>query len=202
MVDCRLEKAGKLDNTVICLVADHYPYGLEEPEIEELRGAPLEKKYDIFRNSLILWNAKMDPVVVEKPCSSEDVVPTLLNLFGFDYDSRLYSGQDILSDSSPLVVFSDRSFMTDRLYYDARKKKVESFDGTEPDEEYLKEKKKQVKDIFTFSAGVLNYNYYETLMEFAPAKDAPKENTPPNPVPIEVEPESVSTESSVTESPS
>lgn len=172
-----LEKAGKLDNTVICLAADHYPYGLEETEIEELRGAPFEKKYDIYRSSLILWNSAMEPVVVEKPCSSVDILPTLLNLFGFEYDSRLYSGQDILSDSSPLVIFSDRSFMTERVYYDARGKKTESFDGTEVDEEYIKEMKKQVKDAFTFSAGVLNFDYYATLGEYAPVDNVPIEDT-------------------------
>lgn len=183
-----LEKAGKLDNTVICFAADHYPYGLEESEIEELRGAPLEKKYDIYHSSLILWNSAMEPVVIDKPCYTADILPTLFNLFGFEYDSRLYSGQDILSDSTPLVIFNDRSFMTDRGYYDARKKKVENWDGMEMDEEYLKAMKKQVKDIFTFSAGVLNFDYYGTLADYAPARGLPEENTPPPTVAVETSP--------------
>lgn len=163
-----LEKAGKLENTVICLGADHYPYGLEEPEIEELRGAPLEKKEDLYRSGLILWNSAMDSVVVEKPCSSVDILPTLLNLFGFSYDSRLYSGQDILSDSSPLVVFSDNSFLTEQVYYDARSGKAESRNGAEVNIDYVENKKKQVKNLFTFSAGILDYNYYGTLEEYVP----------------------------------
>lgn len=158
-----LEKAGKLENTVICLGADHYPYGLDENEIEELRGTPIEKKRDLYHNGLILWNSKMESVIVDKPCSSVDILPTLLNLFGFPYDSRLYSGQDILSDGSPLVVFSDRSFLTDKGYYDARTGAFESKNGEAASQEYVEKMKKQVKDLFTFSAGILDYNYYETL---------------------------------------
>ena len=50
-----------------------------------------------FRDSVFfLWNAGMEePVIVDKACCSVDVLPTLLNLFGFDYDSRMYAGRDI-----------------------------------------------------------------------------------------------------------
>lgn len=163
-----LEKAGQLEKTVICMAADHYPYGLEDTVVEELRGTPLEKKYDRYHSSLILWNSEMEPVTVEKRCSSVDILPTLLNLFGFEYDSRLYTGQDILSDSSPLLIFLDRSFMTDKVYYDARKKETESFDGTEVDPEYIKKMRKQVNNAIAFTGGVLNFNYYSTLQEYAP----------------------------------
>ncbi|MDD6159810.1 MAG: hypothetical protein PUB51_01610, partial [Oscillospiraceae bacterium] len=52
------------------------------------------------------------------PCSAIDIVPTLNNLFGLPYDSRLYSGRDIFatnyevgeaSTCMPLVVFTDGS---------------------------------------------------------------------------------------------
>lgn len=166
-----LEKAGQLEKTVICMGADHYPYGLTEAEITELRGAVLEKKRDLYHSGLVLWNASMEPVVVEKPCSSVDILPTLLNLFGFDYDSRLYSGQDILSDSAPLVIFSDRSFLTDRVYYDGKSGKTENLTGEAVDAAYVKAMKKQVKDLFTFSKGILDYDYYRTLEQYGPAAD-------------------------------
>lgn len=164
-----LDKAGKLDNTVICMGADHYPYGLEENEIEELRGTPLGTKRELYHNGLILWNSKMEPVTVEKPCSSMDILPTLLNLFGFEYDSRLYCGQDILSDSNPLVVFADKSFLTDQVYYDARTGEVESLNETENEAVYVENMKKQVNNLFALSAGILDYDYYNTLSAYAPA---------------------------------
>ena len=60
----------------------------------------MDPNFEIFQNTLILWNAQMEePVRVEKLCSSLDVMPTLANLFGLEYDSRLMAGRDILSEN-------------------------------------------------------------------------------------------------------
>ena len=164
----QLSTAGKLENTVICLSADHYPYGMQIENLEELAGRPLNGTLDIYRNSLILWNSKMETVEVEKPASSLDLLPTLLNLFGFDYDSRLYAGKDILSDSPGLVVFADRSFITDKVSYNKKKKEVIWKEGVEPDEEYLEAVKNQVKGLYHYSAGILNQNFYKYVEESLP----------------------------------
>jgi lipoteichoic acid synthase len=50
------------------------------------------------------------PVIVNKPVSSLDIIPTIANLMGLDYDSRLYMGQDMFSDNQSLIIFVDRSF--------------------------------------------------------------------------------------------
>jgi hypothetical protein len=119
-----LEAAGKLDQTVICMTADHYPYGMTEEQYEELAGRDLSTNKDVFRNMLILWNAQMEDetVVVEKVCGPMDVLPTLLNLFGFSYDSRFYAGRDILSPEEGMVIFNDRSFVTDTVFYERKAK--------------------------------------------------------------------------------
>ena len=164
----QLDAAGKLENTVICLSADHYPYGMQIENLEELAGQPLDGTLDIYRNSLILWNSEMETVEVQKPASSLDLLPTLLNLFGFDYDSRLYAGKDFLSDCPSLVVFSDRSFITDKVSYNKKKKEVTWKDGVEPDDEYLEAVKSQVKGLYNYSAGILNNNFYKYVEEALP----------------------------------
>lgn len=168
-----LDAAGKLENTVICLSADHYPYGMETAHLEELAGKPLENTLDIFRNHLILWNSEMDTVTVEKPACSQDVLPTLLNLFGFSYDSRLYAGRDILSDSTPLVIFSDRSFITDRVLYHKTTGHTEWTDGGEPNEEYLDIIKKQVRSLYSYTAGILNNDFYRYVLDALPEEYHP-----------------------------
>ena len=116
----QLEAAGQLENTVIALSGDHYPYGLTESEYNELAGYELEKNFEMYRNGFILWSGDMEaPVRVEKTCSSLDIAPTLSNLFGLDYDSRLYMGRDILSDAQPLVVFQNRSFINGKIQYNS-----------------------------------------------------------------------------------
>ncbi len=42
----RLEEAGELDNTVIALAGDHYPYGLSSSEISEFRGYQIDETYE------------------------------------------------------------------------------------------------------------------------------------------------------------
>ncbi|MBO5167237.1 MAG: LTA synthase family protein [Lachnospiraceae bacterium] len=164
----QLDAAGKLENTVICLSADHYPYAMDVANLEELAGKPLDGSLEIYRNNLILWNSEMETVTVEKTASSLDILPTLLNLFGFEYDSRLYVGRDILSDSTPLVIFSDRSFITDRVSYYKKSKEVTWFDGTESDDEYYEAIKKQVKGLYNYSAGILNNDFYRYVEEALP----------------------------------
>lgn len=161
-----LHAAGKLDNTVICLSSDHYPYGMNVDNYEELMGMEnLEDSLDIYRNSLILWNARMETVMVEEPCSSMDLVPTLLNLFGFDYDSRLFSGRDIFSDKAPLVVFANRSFITDKAFYNKKTGEIISRTGEEVSTEYIDNMKKYVRMLHKHSAGILNNNYYKYFSE-------------------------------------
>lgn len=163
-----LDKAGKLENTVICLSADHYPYAMEIDNLEELAGMPLEGTLDIYRNSLILWNSEMETVEITKACSALDLMPTLLNLFGFHYDSRLFVGHDMLSDSQPLVTFSDRSFITDKVSY-YRKDRIGTPITEEPiTEEYLDEWRAVVRNMNNYSGRVLNNNYYHYIMECLP----------------------------------
>ena len=116
-----LDKNGVLDKTVIAMSADHYPYGLTNEEISEVAGHPIEENFELYKNIFILWNSKMEePVIVDKYCSSLDIMPTLNNLFGIPYDSRLFMGQDILSDATPLIMFGNQSFITDQIMYNSK----------------------------------------------------------------------------------
>ena len=169
----QLEEAGKLDTTLIVMSADHYPYAMTTEEYEELAGGSLSYGKDLFRNSLIMWNAQFEenPVVVNKACCSVDLLPTILNLLGMDYDSRMYAGKDIFSDHEGMVIFNDRSFVTDGVIYNRKTKetiwlKDETGNYIIPQEwqeDYLKEKQQDVKDRYQFSAYVLEENYYKDI---------------------------------------
>lgn len=105
-----LDDAGILENTVFVMAADHYPYGLSDSALSELYGLPEDgilKNFDLYRNTLIIWSASMkNPVTVDVPCSAIDILPTVSNLFGLEYDSRLLMGVDVFSDKEPLVILN------------------------------------------------------------------------------------------------
>ena len=94
-----------------------------------------------------------------------DILPTLLNLFGFDYDSRMYAGRDILSTQEGLVIFKDQSFVTDIVEYNKKSKQTIWHEELtdEEKESYLAAKKKEVKNRYLFSAYILRNDYYSVV---------------------------------------
>ncbi len=115
----QLEKEGIADKTLIAISADHYPYGIDEETIEEFIGHKAEENFEFYESTFILYTKDMEPITIDKPCSSLDIIPTLSNLLGLEYDSRLLMGRDIFSDSEPLVIFNNKSFITDKGKYNS-----------------------------------------------------------------------------------
>lgn len=162
----KLEEAGIAENTVIAISPDHYPYGLTVEEISELAGHEVERAFELYKSILIVWHQGIEAETVNKPCSSLDILPTLSNLMGIEYDSRLLMGKDIFSEGEPLVVFSNRSWMTNRARYDSSTGEMMPVDeGDEPDEEYKKQISAMVARKFGYSAMVLDKNYYEHVFK-------------------------------------
>ena len=168
----QLEAAGIAEDTVICMSADHYPYLLAEPETDyynELRGVvDSERDTDRYRNALVLWCGGMEnAVTVTEPCSAVDIVPTLSNLFGLEYDSRLLSGRDVLdkdydagsaSGSIPLVILptsSGNSWATAAGVFEASTRTFNARPGVTVEGDYVS----RVNNIVA-----LQYNYAQQLI--------------------------------------
>lgn len=162
----RLEADGMLEDTVIALAADHYPYGLTNAEYFELAGEQLETNFEMYRSSFILWSGCIEtPIVIDKPCSNMDITPTLSNLFGIEYDSRLMAGTDILSDSPALVIFNNRSFITDKGRYNSVTGAFTANEGETVSPDYVSAWAKIVNDKFTYSEKILTYDYYSKVLK-------------------------------------
>ena len=133
----QLEAAGVLDDTVIVMTGDHYPYSLSDDYVIDEKGhvdyfnveANLinmfgyvpETNLDYSHNALVIWTPSMEgesSIVVTDPVFSADILPTVSNLFGLEYDSRLLAGRDALDmGTEPLVIFSDYSWLSSYGYY-------------------------------------------------------------------------------------
>ena len=154
---------GKLEDTVIAISSDHYPYGLTLDQINEKSSYVKDDNFEKHRNSFILWNSEMKPVKIDKIGSSLDVLPTLLNLFGIEYDSRLLMGTDLLSDSDPLVIYSNRSFITDKGRYNSITGKFQKADGATISDDYVKQINNKIYDKFYLSRKILETDYYRKV---------------------------------------
>lgn len=156
----RLEEAGVADRTVVVLTGDHAPYGLPEEDYESLAGDAVEEPFWQYRNSFICWTGGLEePIVVDDYCCTQDILPTLLNLFGFSYDSRLLTGRDVLAECTHAALLKDGSFLTDRMIYDAASGQI-TWQGEE-DEDYAQELIQAMEDQLAVSAAILGTNYYD-----------------------------------------
>ena len=160
-----LEKAGKLDNTVIVLLADHYPYNLDLKSVNSISTYQRDNVVEVNHNNLILWNNKINDIHIEKTCMSSDVLPTILNLFGIEYDSRLLTGKDILSNSMGLAVFNNRSWVSDKGTYFANQKKFVPKEAMEDTDEYVKNMNTFVSNRLNIAKLIVKNNYYNYLLK-------------------------------------
>ncbi len=175
----KLEEAGKLDKTLIVATGDHIPYfnvdALEEltgekfgssDDMEHLRENSIN--FDVYRNALILWSASMEePVEVDKVCCQVDILPTLSNLLGLEYDSRMLAGNDILSDSEGLVIFTSRCWKSDRGFYNRFTQTFTPAEGVsmtaEEQESYVSAMKKLVNYKMSSTAMIVENDFYDLL---------------------------------------
>ena len=171
-----LEASGELENTVFAIAEDHYPYALSDADLATLYGIPKEgirNNFDLYRNGFLLWSASMtQPVIVDKPCSAIDILPTLSNLFGLEYDSRLLMGSDILADGDhfALIKVNGWSWISTQGEYNASAKRfTPSANCTLSDSEkteYVNAMNKIVRAKQTYSKQLLDKDYYRHIYKF------------------------------------
>lgn len=173
----KLEEAGIADDTVICLTSDHYPYGLEQKQaygnsedyVTDLYGYTHSAPWEKDHNSWILWSGCLENECKEYACEissptySLDIVPTLSNLFGLEYDSRLLVGRDVFSDAEPLVIWNNRSWVTDKGRYNSRTKEFIPAEGISVDSTYAENISNIVKNKIYFSHRTVDNDYYGVL---------------------------------------
>ena len=159
-----LEAAGKLDDTVITLFADHYPYAFGADEFQEIAKYDVSGNGDVDRTPFIIYNPSLTPTKFDEYTSFINILPTLANLFNLDYDPRLYTGHDLLDSDYPnIVIFADGSWRSDIAYYDASTSKLNYLgDETYTDEEIIAINTK-VKDDIDMSNLAIKKNYMEYL---------------------------------------
>ncbi|MBP5282714.1 MAG: LTA synthase family protein [Lachnospiraceae bacterium] len=171
----QLEEKGIEDDTVIVISADHYPYGLDGgsqpfgkmPYLSELYGYDVTNIFERDHNRLIIWCGcleEFDPIVVDSPVCSIDILPTLSNLFGTEWDSRLFPGRDVFSDA-PVLEYLDRSNWKTDLGI-CIKGKFKPFDEeAELPENYVKTMSAMVSKKYEMSKNLLSTDYFGHLYE-------------------------------------
>ena len=158
-----LEENNRLDDTVIAIIPDHDPYSMDINSINELSTYKRDETIEVNHSSLIIWNNKTPSLTVNKTASQLDFLPTLYNLFGISYDSRLFMGKDILSSYPGLVFFQNKSWVSDYGTYYASINKFVTKEGLEVSDDYVNNINKVVKNRLNMSKLIIENDYYAKI---------------------------------------
>ena len=128
------------------------------------------KKYDLFqrdKNTLILWSGCLEDMdlKIDAPVCSTDILPTLSNLFGVTYDSRLSVGRDVLGSEEAIALWPDYSWVTEKGSYLASNRKFTPVEGAEIPEVYVERINSIVTNKVKFSRMVQNAPFFSELSE-------------------------------------
>lgn len=158
-----LEEKGKLNDTLIVIAPDHYPYGLTTKQMNEISTIDRNDKFEKFHTTLIMYNPNIEKTVVDKVISSLDILPTIYNLYGLTFDSRLLMGRDIFSNNEHIVILSDRSWITDKGKYNSVTKEFTSTINEEIEEDYIDRINMIVNQRYGMSSLIIDNNYYKKI---------------------------------------
>lgn len=158
-----LKEKDVYENTVITLFSDHHPFKLSISSIQEhslLRDRYSEHGEDL--TPFIIYNPTIKPHVYSNIMSTFDQTPTLANLFGLNYDSRLYIGTDIFSNEAT-VIFPNSDWINEEGIFISSKNQ---FTGNMEDD-YISSISLDVQNDFNVSYLIMNNDYFKNRMYLA-----------------------------------
>lgn len=149
-----LEEKNILDNTIIVLFGDHYPYGLDDETLKDMYGDT--DSYEIYKTPMIIYDgANNGEGENNKLTSTFDLYPTIVSLFNLNDNGAFIVGKDINSNKKEeMVLFSDYSVLSNDFYYNASNGLLTGVDK----DNLLDLSKKYYK----YSQMMLLGNYYKT----------------------------------------
>lgn len=170
----RLEQAGKLENTVIVLTGDHYPYYLDTDARDSLTGYEMDENFEIYRSNCFIYNAGITtPIQVDSYCCNIDIAPTVLNLFNIPFDSRMMIGRDIFSkEAHNRATLYNKSFITDKVKYNYETGDIEwtaagnSMDDATKDK-YINAQLNSIENEYMASCKVIDDNFFFDVYKLA-----------------------------------
>lgn len=159
-----LKDRGILDDTVIVLYGDHYPYGISKEHLNEVLEYDTEEDMNAEQVPFVIYNSTVEAKKFDQYTFYLNILPTLANLFDLDYDPRYYLGTDLFSnDAESLTVFADGSWKNEIGYYNAKKNKIKYYTDKTYTTEELNKINNEISTKVNISSTVIKENYFEHL---------------------------------------
>ena len=159
-----LEDRGILDDTVIVLFADHYPYAIDTDKLNVELDYDLSVDNNADKVPFIIYNSELLKKELNNYTSYIDILPTIANLFGLKYDSRLYLGSDALSqETESLVIFIDGSWKNKYAFYNTSTNEIHYYEKETYTDKEILEINTKVRLKLEMSSLAIKNNYFSYL---------------------------------------
>ena len=159
-----LEERGILDDTVIVFYGDHYPYGISKDNLNKVLSYDTKSDMNAEQVPFLIYNPSIEGVKKEEYTTYVNILPTLANMFGLDYDPRYYVGEDLFSeDYQSIVVFADGSWKNEIAYYNASKNDIKFYTDKQYTAEEIANINKKVQAKISYSNKIVKNDYFNDL---------------------------------------
>lgn len=146
----RLKKDDLLDDTIIVVFADHSTYGFSDKEYM----ASVKKTDDLNlqqKTPLVIWGNGVPAQEISILNDTADLVPTIANLFGLEYDANNYLSTDIFSKNHDnYIYFQYGEWLDDVGNYSRNSKELDNYSFMN----------NQVMEVLNYNKLILQTDYF------------------------------------------
>lgn len=142
-----LENKGLLDDTVILLSGDHYPYTMPQEIFEQYSG--LDEVHLKQKGNLYIWSSDHEPEIMSDLSTSFDILPTLNALFNLGGNPTYYVGRDLFDNGQSVVLYKDYSYYNGNEYVSLK------------DLSTATDEAKRISNLYLIYKKILRTNYFK-----------------------------------------
>lgn len=147
-----LNKKNIIDNTVLIFFTDHYAYSMDKDMVQKLKNETDENL--LTKTPFFIYDNGKNKMKVDKVNSSLDILPTIADLFGLDYNPNIYFGESIFSDAyNGLVIFNDNSWYDGKIYY--------PYKYSAQNKDYVEKINKHINNVMYYGGRVIETDYFK-----------------------------------------
>ncbi len=124
-----MEWNGRLDDVVILIYGDHIAKSLDFSSGSNFRQVFGDNE-SLTYTPMFIYANNMEGVTIDKYCTALDILPTLMNLWDFDYENKYAFGNDIFDNSYRGFAFdANGNCWNNDFYYNSTDASITTYNG-------------------------------------------------------------------------
>lgn len=132
-----MEWTNKLDDVVVIIYGDHIAKGIsfeKGTNYDQVFNSNVDDDPTISYTPLFIYSNNIEHKVIDKYCTALDLLPTLMNLWDIDYESKYAFGNDIFDESYRGFCFdANGNYWNSDFYFNSSNNKITTYNGYSED---------------------------------------------------------------------